>query len=483
MNKPTSIVRELLLTFVVAIGIAAAWCFASLWLGMLVDQVSISRQGIESLMMRQDGEPVITRYQSGAYVANQQIFTLDGEAARGNSQSLMSPSYLQSAPQDLSGSNYPYRLAGANDGGNPATLWYLFHDGRPNGRAYGVGYDAASKTVAGYFGRNGFSASQPPRDEWFQIAGSSGLSAVTTAITNSEPFYNEPNIYFLAEGEVWWVDVRRKQVQSLLKAPAAFTVGWAWQTLAELPPDDNDPSTVQIATPYPRRKLAVRSADHMTMLDLLSGDHVDLPLPTTVRDKSCAVFEQADGGFVLFATPMVQHNGQRHHDVVWLDEAGKVQRERQVEITAVSTLLSSPGIVTWVPAVTAPLPLASAALALGISAERRAMQEFETFPAALAATIGEFWPGFLVVAGVSVALAIAAYRRQRRYSLPYAAWWAVFVFLLGVPGYLAYRFHRTWPALEDCPRCGEASPRDRDRCSDCGAAFPPPELKGLEIYA
>jgi hypothetical protein len=52
-----------------------------------------------------------------------------------------------------------------------------------------------------------------------------------------------------------------------------------------------------------------------------------------------------------------------------------------------------------------------------------------------------------------------------------------------VPGYLAYRFHRTWPVLEDCPRCGEQSPRDRDRCSDCGATFPPPELKGLEIFA
>jgi hypothetical protein len=107
----------------------------------------------------------------------------------------------------------------------------------------------------------------------------------------------------------------------------------------------------------------------------------------------------------------------------------------------------------------------------------------DSYAAALVKLVGAFWPSVLVVLLVGGGCAVAAYRRQKRFGLPHAAAWAVFAFVLGVPGWIAYRFHHRWPILEDCPRCHQPSPRDRETCLDCGALFPPPALKGIEVFA
>jgi hypothetical protein len=89
----------------------------------------------------------------------------------------------------------------------------------------------------------------------------------------------------------------------------------------------------------------------------------------------------------------------------------------------------------------------------------------------------------LAVLAVGALCAVLAYRRQRRYALPNPGAWAAFAFLLGIPGWIAYRLHRAWPVLEECPACHQPSPRDREECIDCGAEFPPPPLKGIEVFA
>lgn len=48
---------------------------------------------------------------------------------------------------------------------------------------------------------------------------------------------------------------------------------------------------------------------------------------------------------------------------------------------------------------------------------------------------------------------------------------------------LGYPAHRGWAARLDCPACGRPTPRDRDACIECGASFPQPAPKGIEVFA
>jgi hypothetical protein len=80
---------------------------------------------------------------------------------------------------------------------------------------------------------------------------------------------------------------------------------------------------------------------------------------------------------------------------------------------------------------------------------------------------------------------VLCYRRQVRYGM--SRWerivWPLFVLLLGLPGWVGYRFGRSWPVLETCPACGAGVPRDREDCTRRETAFPPPALKGTEGFA
>jgi hypothetical protein len=91
----------------------------------------------------------------------------------------------------------------------------------------------------------------------------------------------------------------------------------------------------------------------------------------------------------------------------------------------------------------------------------------------------------LVVYAVAAGLALLCYRRLARYGAGRAerVVWPAFVFLLGLPGWVGFRFARPWPVREPCPACGAAAPRDRTACAACGAEFPPPSLKGTEVFA
>jgi hypothetical protein len=57
------------------------------------------------------------------------------------------------------------------------------------------------------------------------------------------------------------------------------------------------------------------------------------------------------------------------------------------------------------------------------------------------------------------------------------------VLLFGVLAFVGFLLHRRWPVREPCPACHARSARDREACSECGAAFPAPGLKGIEIFA
>jgi hypothetical protein len=89
----------------------------------------------------------------------------------------------------------------------------------------------------------------------------------------------------------------------------------------------------------------------------------------------------------------------------------------------------------------------------------------------------------LFACALSTILAILCFRRHLRYSDRNAVAWALFVFVLGIPGFIGYLLHRRWPIVVRCQHCGVETPRDRDTCLTCSTPFPPPAMKGIEVFA
>jgi hypothetical protein len=72
--------------------------------------------------------------------------------------------------------------------------------------------------------------------------------------------------------------------------------------------------------------------------------------------------------------------------------------------------------------------------------------------------------------------------RRHDFSRASALGWATFVLIFGFPGLMAFGCVQEWPARVRCPGCQQPRSVGRETCEHCGAAFPPPEKNGTEIF-
>jgi hypothetical protein len=148
---------------------------------------------------------------------------------------------------------------------------------------------------------------------------------------------------------------------------------------------------------------------------------------------------------------------------------GTVMDEKDEARTS-ALLVPAPAMLAFFAAVVTPRE--------AISASRAA-----NYSAALSHSLTLFAVPLLLVSMLSVILAAFCWRRNRQYYQSASGAWFVFVLLTGLPGLVGYLFHRRWPVREACPACLKFVPRDRDTCAACGAEFPPPPRKGIEVFA
>jgi hypothetical protein len=479
MNSSYSSLRSMLLAAVVAFGITTVWFVLVIWLFSMTEQSQVALGNYEQLYVRLDGVPVIVKQTNGGQ--SRQVLSLDRQPTTGDVYQILYPAYVSpagSGPSLVSSRDWTNRLAAISDGGSPATYWYLVHDGRANGLAYGVGYNSATKQAIGYFSREGFSERLPPREAWFQVKGDTGLAYATPERTFHEPyFFSQPSQFLLANNKLWQIDTRKRTVKSLLDCPAAEGIGWAWRTSTTLPSAAANSPQQQAATAP--RSLFVRSADAAMIVDQAAGDVQRYPLPANLQAKTLAAFQLADERLLLAASPLVAGQDQL---VVWIDPEGKAV-EKQFAMDSLNRGSTDETTMSIVSAVAAPALVWQVLMVVVLMLQKLALGEAHSMPAAIRQAITICWPGIALVLAFSITSAVAAYRRQRRFGLPGAIGWAILSFIFGLPGWIAYRWHRTWPVLDECPSCDQPAPRDREACTECGAAFPPPELKGLEVFA
>jgi hypothetical protein len=228
--------------------------------------------------------------------------------------------------------------------------------------------------------------------------------------------------------------------------------------------------------------LAARIDDAVLLLDERGGVLRRYPIPESLRERTFNFQETTSGEALLYAKgPSDALAAEVDYHFCWAKPGGTYREA--------STTLRSPG---WLRpyrtsggiVVPAPLVLLGA---LAVERPGKLVEEgLETsYPIALGRAIAEFAPALLIAGLLSLGLAVLCYRRQARYgaSTREKLIWALFVLALGVPGWVGYRFGRSWPVLEECSECGRQVPRDRDSCKVCEAEYPLPARKGTEVFA
>jgi hypothetical protein len=483
MSAKLASLRQFALAMVVAAGLAAAWCVLVAWLVGMAQTAALRSSLYEQPYFKLDGEVVVVRYPNGIQSGYQETVDLNGQVSRANTSQLLANSYplYRAGDAALLAADWRSRLAGVNDGGTPATYWYLVHDGHTNGSAYGVGYHSLTRRIVGYFGRQGFTATKPPRSDWFTVEGRHGLSVATTGAVNAEPSWStERALHLLANGKLWSIDPRKRQVRALADAPPGAAIGWIWD-LRKVDPEKQPQNLAVQSTGWAPRMLGIRADDRLILVELENGQPRSILLPPEVRDRVLAGCELADGKLSLIAFGTTTF--RQAQEAIRIDPEGKIVKRQAIPLSGGGNELFGEANMGWFVLAAAPFAAAQAPVAVLYPQELVRTGQYDSYAAALSPSLARLWPCVVGSLLIGVFSAIAAYRRQKRYALPGAIGWAIFAFLFGIPGWIAYRFHRTWPVVEACPECTQPAPRDRESCVECGATFPPPELKGLEVFA
>jgi hypothetical protein len=468
-----SLTTSLLLATILAVGFAPIWGFV---VSSLLQFVLPASPRAQSIVVRQDGTPLLSHWD----VAGESVFYTDLQGK---------PVEVDAAEPWLNWINLGLRSAEPpsvlswrqrvrkfSDQRSRPTLWYVISDGQPHGRAYFVGYDAASKYRVGFIAKDGFRETLPPAEDCFPFSG--GMRAVDDRIAslqdkNSYVTYNfdwpagedagnlkKWQLYLLGDDQrIYAIDLRER------------TVGVAFTT-----------PHIEACDLYAKSSksptfLLVRTDRQVLVLDQKKVART-YTIPPELVTKSFRWAEVApDQALAQWDEYSLSISKRGSEPFVWFNESGHITRREKTTgfLNAwpnTSGSLACPSFVVVVVTVCWIYPY-----------ELLLFGATDSWPIALHASLEGFWPSVVFVTILSALLAVACYRRQVRYAATpiERTAWPVFVFLGGLPAWVAYRYGRHWPPLEHCAECGALIPRDREQCARCRREFPLPQRQGFEI--
>jgi hypothetical protein len=373
-----------------------------------------------------------------------------------------------------------------DDGRTPAVLWHFVSDGRSDGTGYFVGYGSQRKECVGYLGTAGFREHMPPAEELFPFAqptlhGGSLVfspaselpplneSAARARRPDSDSMPGRWIVYILGrDRKLYEIDVRAYTVRVLFDEPRLCTAALIADTRRSAH-----------AASY---RLAARTEDAVFVLDQHGRLVQRYPIPQSLRDRAFSFAETTTGEALMHEKSPENFMAMQVESRMWWVLPNGRDRTESVALPNIHPMqsLRKYGVAV----VPAPAVLD---VFVGIiwAAVLRDDGLAATFPEAMGQALTQFWPALVIAQLLAVALALLCHRRQVRYGASRAERivWPLFVLLLGLPGWIGYRFGRSWPVLEACPECGQTVLRDRDDCIRCAAEFPLPALKGTEVFA
>jgi hypothetical protein len=530
MKKKPQVAKRIAAACVVATGIALLWALGINWLGMIKRTILPSGGGsYEGIQTTIDGTTVINTYTSGGGAE----LLIGRRTLDGKPWPLEYNQWLQNAyfpplfdPPGIIETPLPWsggygRTAGATDGKLRPTAWYLVMENNQTGSVYAAGFDGVSKMPVGYMGQQGFRASKlPPAEEFVVPRTDENCFGWLTMgpyleqrrlVDNNQIFGDVParwTIYLLGIDRLWEIDLRQRSVKSYGKFDGAKSIGQMSLSRATFDriPTLNEKERAEFALgPAESAKekttkekeaeeaekksataglVGVRQRDQLIFFDMKQSKRVVFTLPEQLRKRGfSALLTNANQ---LMATTFEQYgeywSGGPIHHLYWIDPQGRIEREMALNLTG------------WVP----PTPQEKAwglseympesivcllGVVLGAPLYLVQVNFMPDFASAVAFVTVAAWMPLLVILLVSVVLVLLTVKLQRKYRRSATVAWSVFVFLVGVPGFIAYLVEHHRAKLEACSQCGEVVPRDREMCADCNTEFAPPARVGTEIFA
>jgi hypothetical protein len=497
MQKKTKIITSLILAMILAIGFGVVILFGIGWVYTLIGFESFTEpRNQESIILLTDGTPIVDCQIYGGRSTRKIVHhTLDGKAFTfKKNEFARSLTFLAQREADNSQTSFylPPRKRIENVSGNQETrdVWYFVHDGNLEGKAYFVGYERASNQCIGYIGRRGKTSEIPPQSDWFPYDGRNfSKSGPNIAMINShfDPESGYPSrfgilpfwqILLLSNDEILKVDLREGAVNAWMKFRGLISgnpLGLQYSPF-------NMIGDEQEKTLY-----AFRTNDSVHILDSSGKEITKYIIPEKLRDGNISFAKiDADRAFIEYSRR--NQKGEIPEELYWINPEGKILRQEEITFQQNLPLkYPSPNdpdsYERLVMESSLPPCLNTYMISVSTPQDYIARGKEPDYSSALRRSFSESYLSMMITLTFSALLSYFCYRRQRRYALPWTWVWVGFVFLCGVPGFLGYRFHRRWAVLDDCPRCTKNVPRDREACANCGASFPLPERKGIEVFA
>jgi len=369
--------------------------------------------------------------------------------------------------------------------------WFFVCD-RQAGRAVFEGYDAVTHRLLGFIGPDGFEAGPRDQSKGFPVNGPVngpipwGTNQILWTHETSDyrdQEYGLAGVHFdsheplragqwvlRSDEQLFLVDLAVRSVTDLLPGMHVLSVAQASRVVRTDP--DRAPAAAGVERQVEYQKwLAIRTADRVVLINPNAGLREEYVLPREWNERDFEIHFPSDGTAVLKShfTPRVFHDlspGIREYetDVVTISRTGEVSRQARFSLQYSFNPNWAPGerIVYCLTTLAIPGPLPSALVA-GVVLPQLDSRVFQKqFSDRVVVSLGHAWPVLAFVTLMAAGLTWLADRHLRAYREPRSYGWLAFVFLLGLPGYVAWYCHRRWPIRHPVP---------------------PPQKTGTEIFA
>lgn len=335
------------------------------------------------------------------------------------------------------------RVARIAAGGRAGEKWYILFDGNRSRRFYFQGMTRDGGETIGYIGRNGFQETKPDEESQFQEAPyrlRADLDRRTTGDRNSR-------VVLLDDRRLLAIDFQRRNVDELIDEPVV-SLGRLNERLdgRRLA---NDPAV-----------RAVRTSDRVVVLDLEEGTRRTFVIPKPLRDQPFGFYPlNEDALYFASRDPdelPADDGAERTYrrEIVRATASGDVTQRETVTLSSSWPRGGgmSRGTQTRLVVVAIPATVYTAGMAFGLLPWLHAKVDHElSFSAALKRSARAAWWVVLLIAALSAWLGWLTLQHQRRHGERNGWFWAAFVFVFGLPGYIGYRLHRDWPHREPIP--------------------------------